>query len=43
MGAIAGKYGEIGYARGFVVFVALAVINLIIIYMLINKKKTDLN
>lgn len=43
MGAIAGKYGEIGYARGFVVFVALSVINLIIIYMLINKKKTELN
>jgi len=43
MGAIAGKYGEIGYARGFVVFVALAVINLIIIYMLIHKKKTELN
>jgi len=43
MGAIAGKYGEIGYARGFVVFVALAVINLIIIYMLIHKKGTELN
>ncbi len=43
MGAIAGKYGEIGYARGFLVFVALSVINLIIIYMLINKKRTELN
>lgn len=43
MGAIAGKYGEIGYARGFVVFVALSVINLIIIYMLINKKRIELN
>ena len=43
MGAIAGKYGEIGYARGFLVFVALSVINLIIIYMLIHKKKTELN
>lgn len=39
MGAIAGKLGAIGYARGFVVFVVLATINLIIIYMLINKKK----
>jgi NNP family nitrate/nitrite transporter-like MFS transporter len=39
MGAIAGKLGTIGYARGFVVFVVLATINLIIIYMLINKKK----
>lgn len=42
MGSIAGKYGEIGYARGFIVFVALSVINLIIIYVLLkNKSKQD--
>lgn len=40
MGAIAGKLGNIGYARGFSVFIALAMINLVIIYMLIKKKKT---
>lgn len=39
MGAIAGKYGEIGYARGFVVFVALAVIDLVILYALIQAKR----
>jgi NNP family nitrate/nitrite transporter-like MFS transporter len=38
MGAIAGHYGEAGYARGFLVFVALAVIDLIIIRMLIKGK-----
>ncbi len=43
MGAIAGEFGIIGYARGFLVFVALSIINIIIIYMLINKKKTELN
>lgn len=39
MGTIAGKYGEIGYARGFLVFVALAAIDLLIIFFLIKKKK----
>lgn len=39
MGAIAGKLGAIGYARGFIVFVALAFINLLIIYLLINNRK----
>jgi MFS transporter, NNP family, nitrate/nitrite transporter len=39
MGVIAGKYGEIGYARGFAVFVVLSAINLVIIYSLLNKKK----
>lgn len=39
MGAIAGKLGAIGYARGFIVFVALALINLLIIYLLISKRK----
>jgi NNP family nitrate/nitrite transporter-like MFS transporter len=44
MGTIAGRYGEIGYARGFIVFVALSVINLIIIYALLkNKAKQGLN
>ena len=41
MGAIAGKYGDAGYARGFLVFVVLSVINLLIIYVLISKKKND--
>ncbi len=41
MGAIAGKYGDVGYARGFLVFVILSVINLLIIYSLISKKKKD--
>ncbi|MFV0375975.1 MAG: MFS transporter [Mangrovibacterium sp.] len=39
MGAIVGKLGTVGYARGFIVFVALAAINLVIIYFLIIKKK----
>ncbi|MCF8224738.1 MAG: MFS transporter [Bacteroidales bacterium] len=39
MGAIAGRYGEIGYARGFLVFVLLAALNLLIIYFLLNKRK----
>lgn len=38
MGAIAGKLGTVGYARGFIVFVALSLVNLAIIYALINKK-----
>ena len=38
MGAIAEKYGAIGYARGFVVFIGLAVIDLLIIYVLLRKK-----
>jgi NNP family nitrate/nitrite transporter-like MFS transporter len=43
MGTIAGRYGEIGYARGFIVFVVLSAINLIIIYVLLkNKAKQDL-
>lgn len=42
MGAIAGAYGVVGYARGFVVFIALAIVNLIIITVLLkNKKKQD--
>ena len=42
MGAIAGKYGTEGYARGFLVFVALSIVNLLIIYVLIkNKAKTS--
>jgi NNP family nitrate/nitrite transporter-like MFS transporter len=42
MGAIAGSYGKIGYARGFVVFVALSLINILIINVLLkNKKKKD--
>ena len=44
MGAIAGKYGAAGYARGFLVFVALSVINLLIIYVLIrNRSKAELS
>lgn len=38
MGAIAGSYGAIGYARGFLVFVALSLINLLIIYKLLKNK-----
>ncbi len=41
MGAIAGKYGTAGYARGFLVFTVLSGINLLIIYVLIkNRHKT---
>ncbi len=39
MGSIAGKLGEIGYARGFLVFVGLALVNLAVIYVLINGRK----
>jgi NNP family nitrate/nitrite transporter-like MFS transporter len=39
MGAIAGKYGVTGYARGFLVFVVLAVINLFIIRVLIKRNR----
>jgi NNP family nitrate/nitrite transporter-like MFS transporter len=39
MGAIAGRYGEIGYARGFLVFVLLAAVNLLIIYALLKQRK----
>lgn len=43
MGSIVGNYGEIGYARGFIVFIALSVINLTIIYVLLkNKAKHDI-
>lgn len=38
MGAIVEGYGQVGYARGFVVFVALAVINLVIIFVLLKNK-----
>ena len=41
MGAIVGQLGATGYARGFLVFTALAVVNLVIIFMLTNKKKTE--
>jgi NNP family nitrate/nitrite transporter-like MFS transporter len=44
MGAIAGKYEAAGYARGFLVFVVLSVINLLIIYILIrNKAKAEVS
>ncbi|HQG76104.1 MAG TPA: MFS transporter [Bacteroidales bacterium] len=39
MGEIAGKYGTEGYARGFLVFVALSLINLLIILVLIRNRK----
>lgn len=39
MGAIAGSYGKIGYARGFFVFVILSVINLLIINALLKNRK----
>ncbi|NCC72172.1 MAG: MFS transporter [Sphingobacteriia bacterium] len=43
MGAIAGAYGKTGYARGFLVFVALSVINLLIIFILLqNRNKNHL-
>jgi NNP family nitrate/nitrite transporter-like MFS transporter len=38
MGAIAGAYGSIGYARGFLVFVGLSFVNLIIIYVLLKNR-----
>ncbi|NLA48530.1 MAG: MFS transporter, partial [Bacteroidales bacterium] len=41
MGAIAGKYGAEGYARGFLVFVVLSVVNLLIIYILIRRHKAE--
>ncbi|MCW0482291.1 MFS transporter [Gaoshiqia sediminis] len=41
MGAIAGKLGTVGYARGFIVFVILSLVNLAIIYVLINKKRNQ--
>lgn len=41
-GAIAGRYGVTGYARGFIVFVALALIDLLIIWFLMKgRKKTQ--
>ncbi len=40
MGAIAGKYGATGYARGFLVFVALALIDLLVIWLLLRSRKT---
>lgn len=39
MGTIAGLLGTIGYARGFMVFVALAIIDLVIIAILLRAKK----
>jgi NNP family nitrate/nitrite transporter-like MFS transporter len=41
IGAIAGKLGTVGYARGFIVFVILSLVNLVIIYVLINKKENQ--
>ena len=41
MGAIAGQYGKAGYARGFLVFVILSVINLLIIYVLLKTRKKN--
>ncbi len=37
MGAIAGKYGEAGYARGFIVFAVLAALNLLIIRAMMKE------
>lgn len=39
MGYIAGKYGKMGYAWGFEVFVLLALINMAILYFALMKKK----
>lgn len=39
MGYIAGKYGKMGYAWGFEVFVILALINMAILYFALMKKK----
>jgi len=39
MGIIADVYGRVGYARGFIVFTVLALLNLIIIYFLVKKSK----
>ncbi len=41
MGTIAGELGIIGYARGFLVFVGLAIIGLLIIYFLIKARKRE--
>ncbi|MCE4566954.1 MFS transporter [Maribellus sp. CM-23] len=39
MGTIAGSLGAIGYARGFMVFVGLAIVDLVIIAILLRSKK----
>jgi hypothetical protein len=39
MGAIADVYGKTGYARGFLVFVLLAVISIFIIYVLLKNMR----
>ena len=39
MGAIASSVGKIGYARGFVIFLVLAVFNMFIIYALLRKAR----
>lgn len=39
MGEIAGKYGTEGYARGFLIFVALSLVNLLIIFALIKNRR----
>ncbi len=39
MGAIASAYGKVGYAKGFIVFALLSLINLVIIYVLIKHRK----
>ncbi|MEG1585463.1 MAG: MFS transporter [Bacteroidales bacterium] len=40
MGVIAGKYGKMGYAWGFEVFVLLAVINILIIWFGMRRRPT---
>lgn len=42
MGLIAGAYGDIGYARGFIVFVALSAMNMLIIRFLIKTRNSKM-
>ncbi len=39
MGIIADFYGTVGYARGFIVFIVLALLNLVVIYFLMRKNR----
>lgn len=38
MGAIADLYGKVGYAKGFIVFALLAVIDIVVIYFLLKTR-----
>uniref|UniRef100_UPI003569ED8C hypothetical protein n=1 Tax=Mariniphaga sediminis TaxID=1628158 RepID=UPI003569ED8C len=42
MGTIAGAFGAVGYARGFLVFVILALINVLILVFLLRARNSRL-